>query len=226
MMWSSVTGHTIWLETLTTSGHMGTAGENVFILSDTPWQQPEVVSYTQRIDRLTVQCYLQPASFFSTTNFRVQTAQRSRTWWTDLPTTATISATATSKFNTASGWTIDRYIRFFEETDINIFFERTIRSLSYQLFMTGLWCFRCMIYEAEINVWQFLIGLLENLLKQNVSDNPRPTASLVIYISSYPARPRRITVKRSSDISELHCSFCCLRMYLFKYTSKMLWETL
>ena len=39
--------------------------------------------------------------------------------------------------------------------------------------------------------------LLENLLKQLFSD--LPTASLVIYISSYPACPQRITVNYNND---------------------------
>ena len=90
-----------------------------------------------------------------------------------------------------SGWTIDSWhcdtfcplkvIRFFEETDINIFFERTILSARCQFiqqvfarqldraFMTGHVMFSLYVLWSgnKCVEWQFpVIGLLENLLKQ------------------------------------------------------------
>ena len=83
-----------------------------------------------------------------------------------------------------SGWTIDSWhcdtfcplkvIRFFEETDINIFFERTFLSARCQFiqvfarqldraFMTGHVMFCCMFYEAEINVFNGNFRLLDCL---------------------------------------------------------------
>ena len=107
-----------------------------------------------------------PSSAQPISTFTVQCKQHSvhRTWWTDLPTTAVqFQQLQTSKFTTTTASPAEqlradivtlfvplKVIRFFEETDINIFFERTILSARCQFFRTSA---RSRVYDRSCDVF-------------------------------------------------------------------------
>ena len=117
----------------------------------TPWKKISSLrvvslSSTAKFNSPVLVCSLKVASLFSTTNFNtyspVQTAQSS-SYVVDRSShdRSTTSATATSKFTTTTASPAERLIAdivtlfvrsklwFFEETDVSIFFERSILSI-------------------------------------------------------------------------------------------------